>query len=52
VEQRRIAAAARFCFPPNLGDCFAYTLAVHDLPILAVDADFRTVDRPVLLPPP
>jgi ribonuclease VapC len=51
VEQARIAAAARLRFPLNLGDCFAYALAVGEgCALLTVDHDFRTVDCPVLLP--
>lgn len=51
TSQARIAARARLRFPLNLGDCFAYALAVaEDCPILTVDREFRAVDRPVLLP--
>ncbi len=51
VRQAQIAAEARLRLPLNLGDCFAYALAtVEDCPILAVDSDFRSIDRPVLLP--
>jgi ribonuclease VapC len=51
VEQARIAAEARLRYPLNLGDCFAYALAtVEDCPILTRDGDFRSVDRPVVLP--
>lgn len=51
VQQARIAAEARLRYPLNLGDCFAYALAtVEDLPILAIDRDFRSVDRPVVSP--
>ncbi|HEX3557202.1 MAG TPA: type II toxin-antitoxin system VapC family toxin [Thermoanaerobaculia bacterium] len=28
VEQARIVAEARFRYPLNLGDCFAYALAI------------------------
>lgn len=50
-QQARIVAEARFRYPLNLGDCFAYALAaVEDCSILALDRDFRNVDRPVLLP--
>jgi ribonuclease VapC len=50
-QQARIAARARLRFPINLGDCFAYALAtVKDLPILTTDADFRSVDREVIMP--
>lgn len=51
VEQARIAAGARLRFPLNLGDCFAYALAVSErCPILTTDNDFRVVDCPVILP--
>ena len=51
VEQAKIAAEARLRYPLNLGDCFAYALAiVEDCPILTRDGDFRAVDRPVVLP--
>jgi ribonuclease VapC len=51
VEQAKIAAEARLRYPLNLGDCFAYALAtVESCPILALDRDFRLVDRPVLRP--
>lgn len=50
-QQARIVAEARFRYPLNLGDCFVYALAsVEDCPILALDRDFRNVDRPVLSP--
>lgn len=49
--QARKAVEARLRFPLNLGDCFAYALAVAEgCPILAVDRDFRSVDVPVELP--
>lgn len=52
VRQAQIAAKARLRFPLNLGDCFAYALAVvEDCPVLAADRDFRAIDRPFLLPP-
>ena len=42
IEQSRIAAQARIKFPLNLGDCFAYALAVQeDCPILTLDKDFE-----------
>lgn len=48
----RLAARARLRYPLNLGDCFCYALASQDrLPILTLDADFRAVDVPVVLPP-
>lgn len=51
VRQARIVAEARLRFPLNLGDCFAYALAVVEAcPILAIDGDFRSVDLPVLQP--
>ena len=44
-------SSIRLIFPLNLGDCFAYALAVaQDSPILTLDADFRAVDRPVIRP--
>jgi ribonuclease VapC len=50
--QARIAAKARLRFPLNLGDCFAYALAVvAELPILSTDLDFRAVDVATILPP-
>jgi ribonuclease VapC len=50
-EQARIAARARLRYPLNLGDCFAYALAVaEDCAILALDQDFRAVDRPLVAP--
>lgn len=50
--QARIAAKARLRFPLNLGDCFAYALAVTEGQVLlTLDRDFRQVDHPVLLPP-
>ncbi len=51
TKQARIAAQARLRYPLNLGDCFAYALAVsEDCAILALDRDFRAVDRPVISP--
>jgi ribonuclease VapC len=51
VEQAHLAAEARVRFPLNLGDCFAYALAVtEDVPILTLDRDFRVLDHPVVLP--
>jgi ribonuclease VapC len=52
TAQARTAAWARTRFPLNLGDCFAYALAVaEECSILAIDRDFRVVDRPVVRPP-
>ena len=52
VEQARIAAEARLRYPLNLGDCFVYALAVvESSSILAIDRDFRAVDRPWIAPP-
>jgi ribonuclease VapC len=52
VEQARVAAEARLRYPLNLGDCFAYALAVEQgTSILTLDTDFRAVDRPVVMPP-
>jgi uncharacterized protein with PIN domain len=51
-RQAELAAAARHRFPLNLGDCFAYALAVvEDCAILTLDAGFSRADRPVLMPP-
>lgn len=53
VEQVRLAAEARLRYPLNLGDCFAYALACREnCPVLTLDADFRGIDCPVLLPEP
>ncbi len=53
VEQARLAAEARLRLPLNLGDCFAYALAVVEgVPILTLDRSFRRVDHPVVLPDP
>jgi ribonuclease VapC len=52
VDQARCAAAARLRYPLNLGDCFAYALAVAEgCGILTLDEDFRGTDRPILMPP-
>lgn len=52
ISQAATAARARMRFPLNLGDCFAYALAAQEgVPILTLDADFRAVDVPVILPP-
>jgi ribonuclease VapC len=51
IEQSRIAAQARMKFPLNLGDCFAYALAVQeDCPILTLDKDFRSINHPIVHP--
>lgn len=51
IEQSRLASAARLRYPLNLGDCFAYALAREEgTGILTLDADFRSVDVPVVLP--
>lgn len=51
LEQARLAAAARLRFPLNLGDCFAYALAIHEgCPVLTLDSDFRKTDCPVVMP--
>ncbi|HEX6898815.1 MAG TPA: type II toxin-antitoxin system VapC family toxin [Thermoanaerobaculia bacterium] len=52
VVQAQIAAEARLRYPLNLGDCFAYALAVAEgCPLLAKDRDFRKVDIRVISPP-
>lgn len=52
TEQARVAAEARLRYRSlNLGDCFAYALAVREgAAILTLDDDFRGVDLPVVLP--
>jgi len=51
IEQSRIAVEARIKFPLNVGDCFAYALAVkEDCPILTLDKDFLKLDHPVIFP--
>ncbi len=52
AAQAKFAARARHRFLRlNLGDCFAYALAVAErCPILTVDRDFRVVDCAVLAP--
>ena len=51
VEQSRIAAEARMKFPLNLGDCFAYALAIKEnCSILTLDRDFKALDCPIIHP--
>jgi len=51
IEQAKLAAKARIQFPINLGDCFSYALAKKEkCSILTLDADFRKVDCPILMP--
>jgi len=51
LQQATQAAAARMRFPLNLGDCFAYALAVQeDCPILTLDKDFRMLDCEIIHP--
>ncbi len=51
VAQARIAAEARLLYPLNLGDCFAYALAVtENCPLLTLDGDFRSLPCEVLIP--
>ncbi len=51
TAQAVIAARARFDYPLNLGDCFAYALArTQNLPLLTLDRDFRAVDVPLVMP--
>jgi uncharacterized protein with PIN domain len=50
--QATVAAKARLRYELNLGDCFTYALAmVESCPILTLNAAFRAVDCPVVLPP-
>src|SRR5262249_38364952 len=51
VQQAERAAKARLKFPINLGDCFAYALAIEEsCPILTLDRDFKKTDARILLP--
>ena len=53
TAQAQAAAAARTRFPLNLGDSFAYALAVtEDAPILTLDRDFLATGHPLLIPKP
>ena len=51
TAQAQIAAAARLEYPLNLGDCFAYALAVteHDA-ILTLDRDFTKTNVRCVVP--
>jgi uncharacterized protein with PIN domain len=50
-EQAHIAARARLKYPLNLGDCFAYALAVKEnCSILTLDKDFKALDNSVIHP--
>lgn len=52
TQQAQLAAVARFQYPLNLGDCFAYALAkMRNAPLLTLDSDFRSTDIAVVLPP-
>src|SRR3990167_1723937 len=52
VEQSKIAAKARIQFPLNLGDCFAFALALQeDCPILTLDKDFRILNQVTIIHP-
>jgi ribonuclease VapC len=51
IEQARIASAARLEYPLNLGDCFAYALAVTEKrTILTLDRDFAKTDVRCVIP--
>jgi len=51
VDHARLAAEARLRFPLNLGDCFAYALAIAEAEqLLTLDGDFRKTDADVLMP--
>lgn len=53
AAQARAAATARLRFPLNLGDCFAYALALaENAPILTLDRDFLATGHPLLMPKP
>jgi ribonuclease VapC len=51
INQACQAAAARLKYPLNLGDCFAYALAMEEgCPILTLDGDFKKTDALVVIP--
>ena len=52
VQQAKVAANARIRLPLNLGDCFAYALALErECALLTLDRDFRAAkDILVILP--
>jgi len=51
TQQALIAAAARIDYPLNLGDCFAYALAVtEDDAILTLDRDFTKTNVHCVIP--
>lgn len=51
VAQAERAAKARLEYPLNLGDCFAYALAMDEgCPILTLDGDFKKTDAVVMTP--
>jgi ribonuclease VapC len=51
LAQARVAAEARLRLPLNLGDCFAYALAIAEgCAILTLDEDFRRTDVAVIVP--
>lgn len=52
VEQACVAARARLRYVRlNLGDCFAYALAVSERTgVLTLDDDFRSLDVPATMP--
>jgi ribonuclease VapC len=51
IEQSKLAAKARMQFPLNLGDCFAYALAIQEgCSILTLDKDFLKLDYKIVHP--
>jgi len=51
TEQARMAAAARIEYPLNLGDCFAYALAMTENDaVLTLDRDFTKTNVRCLTP--
>lgn len=51
VAQAERAAEARLRYPLNLGDCFAYALAIDTKsPVLTLDRDFKKTDAAVVSP--
>lgn len=51
TNQSVTAAKARLTYPINLGDCFAYALAMEErCPILTLDSDFKKTDAKIIGP--
>ncbi|MBX7148544.1 type II toxin-antitoxin system VapC family toxin [bacterium] len=51
IKHVQVVAVARDKYPINLGDCFAYALAMDEgCPLLTLDKDFKKTDVQVLIP--